>query len=115
MDLGIVEEHVIIVEVKTIIVISFLYVSSIDQDTTHKSRQSALLGYPTGASHLNSCQESRHIGTFQYFLASVGVIIPDHVCIKIRSHVSKVEFTPRIRTDIPHGYIFKNKIYLKHS
>ena len=89
MALGMVESHVIILEVKTIIVISVLYLGPIDRDTTHKYRQSALLGYHTGAFHLNRGRESRHIGTFQYILASVGVIIPDPVSIKIRLHGSK--------------------------
>ena len=70
-------------------VISVLYLSPIDRDTTHKYRQSALLGYPIYESHLNSCWESMHIGTFPYVLASVGVIMTDPGGIKIRSHGSK--------------------------
>ena len=90
MDLCMVEAlYLIIVEVKTIIIISVLYLSLIDRETTHKYRQCALLSYTTGASHLNSCWVSRHIGTFQYVLASMGVIMSDPVGIKIRSHGSK--------------------------
>ena len=84
-----VEANVMIVEVKTIIVISVLYLRPIDRDTTRKYRLRALLGYPTGASHVHSCRESRHIGTFQYVFATVGVIIPDPGGIQIHSHGSK--------------------------